>query len=110
MSKISGAAASMFLFILIFLFISDFDLSQTHETVSPPWIWAAFFGYGIISSLFIDALLKKIQLKGTGLHLLFYMLARVSLWLILWVIYALKDPGMFIPTFVIAGIITTACA
>lgn len=58
-SKLIGSGFAFTIFMgFIFLFI-DNSLFELSETLSSPWIWAAFYGYAIFCSVIIDGVLKR---------------------------------------------------
>ncbi|WP_078393780.1 hypothetical protein [Shouchella patagoniensis] len=59
----------------------DFNLYEYQELISSPWIWVAFFGYGIVSSFLIDFIGRFLRPftrnKQMVLYILFGYLAFV---------------------------------
>lgn len=57
--KLVGAGFSFSIFVICIIQISSLNLYELSETLTSPWIWVAFYGYGLLCSLMIDWLGRK---------------------------------------------------
>lgn len=56
--KLVGAGFSFSFFVIYFIMIQSFNLYELSKTLMSPWLWIAFYGYGLLSSFLIDWLGK----------------------------------------------------
>jgi len=82
LERIIGASFSISIFFIVIISSSGFNFFEFHELITIPAIWALFFGYGIISSIFIDVIGKFIP-NFTGKQILLYFLIGYPLFLVL---------------------------
>lgn len=55
-NKFVGAGFSFSLFVIYFIMIESFNLYELSGALTSLWVWAAFYGYGILISFLIDGL------------------------------------------------------
>ncbi len=56
--KLVGAGFSFSFFVIYFMMMQSLNLYELSKTLTSPWLWIAFYGYGILSSFLIDWLGK----------------------------------------------------
>ncbi|MDL4841107.1 hypothetical protein [Aquibacillus rhizosphaerae] len=83
-TKFAAAGVTLSLFYVVNLVLSGWDLSSVNGMLSNPYIWLAFFGYAVVSSTFIDYLLKKSNGSRPWVRKpLYYTVASILIWLVL---------------------------
>jgi len=95
LEKLIGASFSISVFFIIIFASNGFNLFQFHELITSPWIWALFFGYGLISSFIIDWIETFIPRFTMNKQILLYVLFGYLIFLI----------SLSIPFVLIAGTI-----
>ncbi|AXF57138.1 hypothetical protein DT065_14795 [Salicibibacter kimchii] len=74
LQKLIGASFSISIFFIFIFIYTGFNLFQIHELITTPWIWAVFFGYGLISSFIIDFIGKFLSSFTINKQIVLYIL------------------------------------
>ena|SRR5690625_212680 len=80
--KLVGAGFSFSLIIFLYTFFYQLTLFDLSKTVTSPWLWAAFYVYGILWSSLVDLLVKKVSIL-TRYELFLYLSGGIVIFVVL---------------------------